>query len=71
MATDPEGEKEFLYIKTKYLTPSQGERERKRERRDYGSTSAEESRDLLNHTYWFRPHPLIIKSHPQQRWRKA
>ena len=35
MATDPEGEKESLYIKTKYLTPSQGERgggERKRER---------------------------------------
>ena len=63
MATDPEGEKESLYIKTKYLTPSQGERgrERKRERRDYGSTSAEESRDFLNHTYWsFRPHPLIF-----------
>ena len=36
MATDPEGEKESLYIKTKYLTPSQGERgrERKREREE-------------------------------------
>ena len=32
MATDPEGEKESLYIKTKYLTPSQGERERERGR---------------------------------------
>ena len=58
MATDPEGEKESLYIKTKYLTPSQGEREgkRKRERRDYGSTSAEESRDLVSHTYWVLGH---------------